>query len=126
MIIGIGVDMIWVRDVREALAHYGNQYTDEIFTAEERNYCESTADPAQRYAARFAAKEACMKAFGTGWGNGVGWTEIAICNLPSGAPTLALSGTAKAMAETRGVKTCHVSLTHTRDLAMAEVLLESN
>jgi holo-[acyl-carrier protein] synthase len=126
MIIGIGIDMICVRDVREALAHYGNQYADEIFTAEERNYCESTSDPAQGYAARFAAKEACMKAFGTGWGNGIEWTEIAVCNQPSGAPMLALSGTVKAMAEERGVERCHVSLTHTRDLAMAEVLLESN
>ena len=125
MILGIGIDMMWVSEVRTAMAHYGNQYGEDIFTAEERSYCESTADPAQGYAARFAAKEACMKAFGTGWSNGIEWTQIAVRNLPSGAPELSLSGAAAALAHDRGVGRCHVSLTHTRELAIAEVLLES-
>jgi holo-[acyl-carrier protein] synthase len=126
MIVGIGIDMIWVREVRAALQRYGSQYGEEIFTAEERSYCESSADPAQRYAARFAAKEACMKAFGTGWSNGIEWTEIAVRNLPNGAPELRLSGAADAVARDKGVERCHVSLTHTPELAIAEVLLESN
>jgi holo-[acyl-carrier protein] synthase len=126
MILGIGIDLIWVRDVRAALVQYGNQYTDEIFTSDERSYCESSSDPAQRYAARFAAKEACMKAFGTGWSNGIAWTDIAVHNMPSGAPSLAFAGAAELVARTRGVCRSHVSLTHTRELAIAEVLLESD
>ena len=126
MIVGIGIDMIWVHKVRTALEHYGNQYREEIFTAEERSYCESSVDPAQGYAARFAAKEACMKAFGMGWSNGLNWTQIAVRNLPNGAPELSLSGAAEAVAREKGVGRCLVSLTHTPELAIAEVLLESN
>lgn len=126
MIVGIGIDMIWVRRVRNALEHYGDQYLEEVFTAEERSYCESSSDPAQGYAARFAAKEACMKAFGTGWSGGLEWTQIAVRNLPNGAPELRLSGAAEAVAREKGVGRCLVSLTHTPELAIAEVLLESN
>ncbi len=126
MILGIGIDIIHVRDVRTALATYGSRYTEEIFTSQERSYCESTKDPAQRYAARFAAKEACMKALGTGWAKDIQWTDIAVVNLPSGAPEVTFSGAAQSIARERGVACCHLSLSHTPDLAIAEVLLESN
>lgn len=126
MILGIGIDIIHVRDIRTALATYGSKYIEELFTSNERLYCESTSDPAQRYAARFAAKEAYMKALGTGWSQDIQWTEIAVGHLPSGAPSIILSGAAQSIARERGVTYCHLSLTHTPDLAMAEVLLESN
>jgi holo-[acyl-carrier protein] synthase len=126
MILGIGIDIIHVRAVRAALAHYGNTYTEEIFTADERSYCESTSDPAQRYAARFAAKEACMKALGTGWSTNIQWTDIAVDHSPSGAPSIMLSGAAAFLAQERGVVRYHLSLAHTTEFAIAEVLLESN
>ena len=96
-----------------------------MFTAAERRECAERADRAQALAARFAAKEACMKALGTGWGDGVSFQHIEVLRSPRGAPTLRLSGRAAERARAQGVKRYHVTLTHHADIAAASVVLEA-
>ena len=88
-------------------------------------YCESHKDKYERYAARFAAKEAAMKALGTGWSHGVRWRDIEVTREPSGKPTLRLEGVAAQIAQRMGVKNISLSITHSGNLALAEVIFES-
>jgi holo-[acyl-carrier protein] synthase len=92
MIIGLGSDLIDIRRIEEVIARYGDRFLDRIFTAVERRRCERRSNPAPSYARRFAAKEACAKALGTGFRDGVFWRDLAVVNLPSGQPTMQLSG----------------------------------
>lgn len=118
---GIGIDLVEVSRIREMLEQHGQRFKDRTFTASEIAYCDACAEPAMHYAARFAAKEAVAKALGTGiWSEGVNWTDIEVVREASGKPVIVLHGAAKQHA---GDATCLVSLTHTRDLAMAQVLL---
>jgi holo-[acyl-carrier protein] synthase len=118
---GIGIDLVEVSRIREMLEKHGRRFTERTFTANEIAYCDACADPAMHYAARFAAKEAVAKALGTGlWADGVIWTDIEVVREPSGKPSIMLHGAAKQHA---GDASCLVSLTHTRDLAMAQVIL---
>lgn len=118
---GIGIDLVEVSRVREMLDKHGPRFKERTFTSGEIAYCDSCADPAIHYAARFAAKEAAAKALGTGlWNEGVNWTDIEVVRKDSGRPVLVLHGAAKQHA---GESACLVSLTHTRDLAMAQVML---
>ena len=97
---------------------------ERIFTPLEIAYCNCKANRFERYAARFAAKEAGMKALGTGWRRGITWKDFEVANLPSGRPTLRLSGRASEIAEKLGVKNIALSLTHTSAQALAQVILE--
>ncbi|MCB1275592.1 holo-ACP synthase [Prosthecobacter sp.] len=118
---GIGIDLVEVSRIRELLEKHGQRFKDRTFTAGEIAYCDACAEPAMHYAARFAAKEAAAKALGTGiWAEGVNWTDIEVVRTVSGKPEIALHGAARQHA---GDATCLVSLTHTSDLAMAQVLL---
>ncbi len=118
---GIGIDLVEVPRIRTLLEKHGQCFKERTFTAAEIAYCDSCADPAMHYAARFAAKEAVAKALGTGlWAEGVNWTDIEVVRQESGKPEISLHGMAKQHA---GTATCLVSLTHTRELAMAQVLL---
>jgi holo-[acyl-carrier protein] synthase len=124
MILGTGVDLAEVPRIRASIERYGKRFVDRIYTAGEIAYVERKANRFERYAGRFAAKEAGMKAIGTGWRHGVRWQDFEVSNLPSGRPTLRLHGVAAAIAERMGVKTVHLSITHTAELGMAHVILE--
>ena len=124
MILGTGVDLAEVARIREAIGRYGDRFVRRIYTGAEIAYVESKANRFERYAGRFAAKEAGMKAIGTGWKRGVRWQDFEVSNLPSGRPTLRLHGEAARIAEKMGVKTVSLSITHTAELGMAYVILE--
>ena len=124
MIAGSGVDLCEVARIREAIARYGRRFVDRIYTDREIAYSESKANLYERYAARFAAKEAGMKAIGTGWHGGVRWRDFEVINLPSGRPTLQFHGKAAEYLERLGVQNISLSMTHTSVQAMAIVLLE--
>lgn len=124
MIIGTGVDLAEVPRIQAAIERYGGRFVERIFTAGEIAYVDRKANRFERYAARFAAKEAGMKAIGTGWKHGVVWRDLEVANLPSGQPTLRLHGMASEIAQKLGVRRISLSLTHTAELAMAHVILE--
>lgn len=125
MIVGTGVDLAEVARIRAAIERYGNRFVERIFTPAEIAYVERKANRYERYAGRFAAKEAGMKAIGTGWKRGVRWRDFEVANLPSGKPTLRLHGEAAKVAERLGVRAISLSLTHTAELGMAHVILEA-
>ena len=94
MILGIGSDIIDIRRIEKTLERYGTRFTERLFTETERRKSEARAGRAASYAKRFAAKEACSKALGTGFRAGVFWRDLGVVNLPSGKPTLVLTGNA--------------------------------
>ena len=124
MIVGTGIDITEVPRIAAAIARHGERFLKRVFTAAEIRYCESKKNKAERYAARFAAKEAAMKAVGTGWRGGVSWTDIEVTREPGGRPTLRLSGKVKQHADRLGARRASLSLTHTEQTAMAQVILE--
>lgn len=124
MIVGTGVDLCEVARIRQAMERHGARFTGRIFTDGEARYAESKANRYERYAARFAAKEAGMKALGTGWRGGIAWRDFEVSNLASGRPTLLFHGVAAEIAKKRGVRQASLSLTHTAEQAMAMVILE--
>jgi holo-[acyl-carrier protein] synthase len=124
VIVGTGVDLAEVPRIRASVERYGRRFLERVFTAAEIAYVERKANRFERYAARFAAKEAGMKAIGTGWRRGVRWQDFEVANLPSGKPTLRLHGVAAEVAAGLKVRVISLSLTHTADLAMAHVILE--
>ena len=125
MIISIGIDIIEIARIREVLTRTP-RFAERVFTAAEREYCDSRgAVAAQHYAARFAAKEAVLKALHTGWRGGIGWQDVEVAALVSGAPFLIFHGTVKELFEASGATTAHLSMSHTSEHAIAEVVLES-
>jgi holo-[acyl-carrier protein] synthase len=124
MIVGTGIDIAEVPRVAEAIERFGQRFIARIFTEGEIHYCESKANRVERYAARFAAKEAGMKALGTGWSHGVRWRDIEVRRQPGGRPTLVFHGKAAEFATNIGVTNVALSLTHTANEAMAQVILE--
>jgi holo-[acyl-carrier protein] synthase len=123
---GIGVDVCEIGRVRRLLAGAtAHRFRDRVFTSREQAYCEARGRTrAQSYAVRFAAKEAAMKALGTGWGQGVGFRDVEVLRDGDEAPRIVLHGAAARMARRRGLVFWHVTLTHTRTTAMAWVLAE--
>jgi holo-[acyl-carrier protein] synthase len=124
VIVGTGVDLAEVARIRASIERFGLKFTGRIFTPGEIAYVERKANKFERYAARFAAKEAGMKAIGTGWKRGVRWQDFEVANLPTGKPTLRLHGVAAKIAEGMKVRNVSLSLTHTAELGMAHVILE--
>lgn len=124
MIIGTGIDLAEVPRIRRAMERYGRRFTERVYTPREIAYVERKANKFERYAARFAAKEAGMKAIGTGWRGGITWHDFEVTNLPSGKPTLTFHGRAAEVAGRLGVKHVSLSLTHTAETGMAFVVLE--
>lgn len=124
MILGTGIDLAEVARIREAVERYGRRFLERVFTPAEIAYVERKANRYERYAARFAAKEAGMKALGTGWRRGVRWQDFEVRNQPSGRPALLLHGVAAEYARQLGVERIHLSLTHTETMAQAFVILE--
>lgn len=126
MIVGTGIDVAEVDRVEASLKRFGAKFTARIFTDAEIRYCESKANRVERYAARFAAKEAGMKAIGTGWSRGVRWRDIEVQRLPGGRPTIIFQGKAGEYFAKLGATRAHLSLTHTKGMAIALVVLESS
>jgi holo-[acyl-carrier protein] synthase len=124
VILGTGIDLAEVPRIRASIERYGDRFLQRVYTEYERAYVQRKANKFERYAARFAAKEAGMKALGTGWRHGVTWHDFEVANLPSGRPTLRLHGVAKAIAEKMGVMHINLSLTHTAENGMAFVIFE--
>ncbi len=125
MIVGSGVDLCEVERIRRVAARFGRRFLERIFTPQEIAYAERKASKFERYAARFAAKEAAMKAIGTGWRKGVRWKDFEVVNLPTGKPTLVFHGKAAEFAARLGVRNVALSITHTRETALAHVILEN-
>jgi holo-[acyl-carrier protein] synthase len=125
MIVGTGIDIAEVERIERSIARFGGRFKERVFTADEIRYCESKANKAERYAARFAAKEAGMKAIGTGWSRGVRWQDVEVRRLPGGRPTIVFHGKAGELFAKLGGVRAHLSITHTKESAMAYVILES-
>ena len=124
MIVSIGIDIIEVRRVREVLARTP-RFAARVFTEAERAYCESRGVvAAEHYAARFAAKEAALKALQTGWRGGISWQDVETASHESGAPYLVLHGIVHELFEKSGATSAHLSISHTSEHAIAEVILE--
>jgi holo-[acyl-carrier protein] synthase len=124
VIVGSGIDIAEVDRIRQSVERYGARFVERVFTPAEIAYVERKANKYERFAARFAAKEAGMKAIGTGWRRGVRWQDFEVTNLPSGKPTLKFHGVAARFAQRLGVRNVALSLTHTKENAMAFVVLE--
>ena len=125
MIVGLGVDFTEVDRMEAAIERRGRPLLERLFTPSEIAYCEKHRHRAERFAGRFAAKEAAMKALGTGWSRGVRWVDIEVVREPSGKPTLKLSGAACAIATSLGVKKIALTITHTGNTALALVIFEA-
>ena len=124
MIVGLGVDIAEVARVKAAIERHGKTFLRRVYTAREIEYCEGFKNKFERYAGRFAAKEAAMKALGTGWSRGVRWVDVEVVRERGGRPTIALSGEAEKIAGRLGVKHIAVSITHTETQALAQVIFE--
>ena len=125
MIISLGIDIIEIARIREVLLRTP-RFRERVFTPNERAYCDSRgAVAAQHYAARFAAKEAALKALQTGWRGGISWQDVEVGSRESGAPYLILHGPVKALFNSSGATVAHLSLSHTTEHAIAQVVLET-
>lgn len=124
MILGLGTDLVEVARIAKSISVYGERFIERVFTEGERAYATSKANSMERFAARFAAKEAALKAMGTGLRHGIHWTQIEVSNDGAGKPGLKLHGVAEAVAAKMGVERVWLSLTHTRENACAVVIFE--
>jgi holo-[acyl-carrier protein] synthase len=125
MIVGTGIDIAEVPRIAQSMARFGERFLRRIYTEGEIRYCESKANRVERYAARFAAKEAAMKALGTGWSHGVRWRDVEVTRLPGGRPTMTFHGKAAEFAARLGAVHVALSLSHTSEQAIAQVILEN-
>jgi holo-[acyl-carrier protein] synthase len=124
LIVGLGIDIAEVARVKAAIERHGETFLRRLYTPKEREYCERFKNKYERYAGRFAAKEAAMKALGTGWSRGVRWVDVEVVREKGGRPTLKLAGEASNVAQRMGVKNIALSITHTADQAFAQVIFE--
>jgi holo-[acyl-carrier protein] synthase len=124
MIVGTGIDIAEVPRITESIDRFGERFLRRVFTEEEIKYCDSKANRVERYAARFAAKEAAMKALGTGWNRGVRWRDIEVLRQPGRRPTIRFHGVAAQFAARLGTKNIALSISHTPEHAIANVILE--
>jgi holo-[acyl-carrier protein] synthase len=124
MIFGIGLDLVDITRVQENLQRFGEKFEDKMFTPHEREYCRGKVKPAIHYAARFAAKEAFVKALGSGMAHGITWHDIEILSKNGWKPRLNISGRAAELVAERGVGMMHITLSHAENHAAAMVVLE--
>jgi holo-[acyl-carrier protein] synthase len=124
MIVGMGIDIAEVKRIGAVIESQKERFLRRVYTPDEVAYCEQFRNRYERYAGRFAAKEAAMKALGTGWSNGVRWVDLEVVRERSGRPTLSLKGEAKKIADALGVKNIAISITHTAEQAIAQVIFE--
>jgi holo-[acyl-carrier protein] synthase len=124
MIIGMGIDVSEVPRIRAVIESQKERFLRRVYTPEEVAYCEQFKNKYERYAGRFAVKEAAMKALGTGWSRGVRWVDLEVVRVRGGKPTLVLKGEARKIADGLGVKNIAVSITHTEEQAFGQVIFE--
>jgi len=124
VIVGIGIDVAEVKRIRAVIESQGERFLRRVFTLEEVAYCEKFKNKYERYAGRFAAKEAAMKALGTGWSRGVRWVDVEVVRQRGGRPVLQLHGEARKIADRLAVKHISMSITHTAEQAFAQVIFE--
>ena len=124
MVLGLGTDLIETKRLQESIDRFGDRFLERIFTEDEIAYCMRKKNAAESFAARFAAKEAGAKALGTGISRGVTWKEFEVRREASGKPSLHLSGRAAELAGAMGVRRIQLSLTHSREFALAVVVVE--
>jgi holo-[acyl-carrier protein] synthase len=122
--IGVGIDIIEVSRIRAMLRKHNDRFLERVFTPAEQAYCTRSVRSDEHFAARFAAKEAAMKALGTGLSGGIQWIDIEVTHDPNGRPVITLHGEAKAVAERLGISKVLVSLTHIKSAAAACVIAE--
>ena len=125
MIVGIGIDVAEVKRIAEVIESQGERFLKRVFTRDEVAYCEQFRNKYERFAGRFAAKEAAMKALGTGWSRGVRWVDVEVVRHRGRRPTLELKGEARKIADGLGVRNIALSITHTVEQAIAQVIFES-
>jgi holo-[acyl-carrier protein] synthase len=125
MIVGTGIDIVEVARIEAAIERFGHRFLERVFTEKEIRYCQSKHNVMERFAGRFAAKEAAMKALGTGWRGGVQWKEFEAGREASGRPTMQLSGKAAEYAAALGARRISLSISHTAEQAVASVILEN-
>jgi holo-[acyl-carrier protein] synthase len=125
MIVGMGIDVAEVKRIEAVIDSQKERFLRRVYTLDEVAYCERFKNKYERYAGRFAAKEAAMKALGTGWSRGVRWVDVEVVRQRGGRPTVSLKGEAKKIAEAMGVKNIALSITHTAEQAIAQVIFES-
>ena len=123
-VIAHGVDLVEVERIKRSLDEHCERFVERCFTKAEAEYCRSARPPrdVERFAARFAAKEAALKALGTGWADGIAWTDVEVVLAPSGAPSVRLAGKAQELAQELGIAEMLISLSHTSTSAMASVI----
>ena len=124
MIVGIGIDVAEVKRIAEVIESQGERFLKRVFTRDEVAYCEQFRNKYERFAGRFAAKEAAMKALGTGWSRGVRWVDVEVVRHRGRRPTLELKGEARKIADGLGVRNIALSITHTVEQAIAQVIFE--
>ena len=125
MILGTGIDIVETTRIEESLKKFGDRFLNRVFLPDEIAYCQSHKFPARHLAARFAAKEAVSKAFGTGIGKSLGWRDIEVCRKESGEPFIVLHGKGRELLENRRARIVTISLSHTDHYAAAAAVLES-
>lgn len=125
-IVGHGIDIVEIERIEDMLERHGDRFLERCFTDAERSYAMGGKRAGEHLAGRFAAKEAALKAIGTGWRSGIAWTDIEVVLHPSGAPSLEIRGRAAEIAMELGVTSWHVSISHTDAHAVASVIAESS
>jgi holo-[acyl-carrier protein] synthase len=122
-IVGIGLDLVKIERIRALAERWQERFLERLYTEAERRYCFDRASPYASLAGRFAAKEAVLKAIGTGWSAGISWQDIQVLNDGSGKPVAHVQGRAGALLQEAGVTDIHISLSHDADYAIAQVVL---
>lgn len=125
-IVGIGLDLVKIARIRSLTERWQQRFLQRLYTDAEREYCFGRAFPYASLAGRFAAKEAVLKALGTGWSGGIRWVDIQVLNDPTGRPVATANGRVGALLQQAGVTGIHVSLSHDADYAIAEVILTAD
>lgn len=125
MIIGLGIDICEVSRIGAAIERFGERFIRRIYTPAEIRYCQSKRNAVERFAGRFAAKEAATKAIGTGLHFGVTWHDVEVARLPGGRPTVLFHRAAAEHFARLGAKNAHLSITHSGDLAIAQVIIDN-
>ena len=123
-VVSTGIDIVEIASLEEVIARRGERFLDRVFTPDERAYCDGRARPATHYAGRFAVKEAVLKVIRTGWVKGIRWRDVAVSLGPLGEPSVGLSGGALERANAMGIRTIHVSISHSDHFAVASAVAD--